>query len=100
MKDLLKIVIPVLVQFCLTYADKSANWHPLQRHDDLDYDYDPDDMFTLDYIFQLLNGLRSDDYVEGTISCGILSAKVQRDVYALIYYFSEENKSDRPDKET
>ena len=57
-------------------------------------------MFTLDYIFQLLNGLRSDDYVEGTISCGILSANVQRDVYALIYYFSEENKPNRPDKET
>ena len=57
-------------------------------------------MFTLDYIFQLLNGLRSDDYVDGTIACGILSAKVQRDVYALVYYFSKENLPNRPDIET
>ena len=66
----------------------------------MDYDYDPDNMFTLDYIFQLLNGLRSDDYVEGTIACGILAAKTQRDVYALWYYFSRDNWLNRPDKET
>ena len=84
----------LVVQFCFSLA----NEHPrVQRHEDLDYDYDPNDMFTLDYIFQLLNGLRSDDYVEGTIACGILAAKTQRDVYALWYYFSKENWLYRPD---
>ena len=70
-----RFAIILITHFCLAWAEQSVNWHPLQRHEDLDYDYDRYDMFTLDYIFQLLNGLRSDDYVDGTIACGILAAK-------------------------
>ena len=57
-------------------------------------------MFTLDYLFQLLNGMRSDDYIDGSINCGILAAKCERDVYSLYYYFSKENEVNRPVKET
>ena len=42
--------------------------------------------------------MRSDDYIDGSIDCGILAAKTQRDVRSLIYYFTEEEN--RPDKET
>ena len=41
--------------------------------------------------------MRSDDYVDGTIACGILSAKFYRDVWAMVYYFSQENRPNLPD---
>ena len=46
-----RFAIILITHFCLAWAEQSVNWHPLQRHEDLDYDYNTKDMFTLDYIF-------------------------------------------------
>jgi hypothetical protein len=48
------------------------------------------------YFFQLLNGLKSDDYVPGSINCGLDTIATQQDFVDLNFYFSAANEVNRP----
>ena len=52
--------------------------------------------YIADYFFQLVNGLKADDYVPGAIQCTVDFMGTERDFKSLIYYFSKENEIYRP----
>ena len=54
---------------------------------------------SLSYFFQLLNGLKADDYVPGSINCSLDIIASQVDINTIIYYFAETNDSNRPDED-
>ena len=51
---------------------------------------------SLSYFFQLLNGLKADDYVPGSINCSLDIIASQADIIQLISYFGAQNASNRP----
>ena len=54
---------------------------------------------SLSYFFQLLNGLKADDYVPGSIHCSLDIIASQADINTIIYYFTDANEHDRPTEE-
>lgn len=43
-----------------------------------------------------MNGLKSDDYVPGSIDCGLNALATNNDILDLYAYFSDANESNRP----
>ena len=56
--------------------------------------YDETDQ--IEYFFQFMNGLRSDDYVPGSITCGLDVIASNKDFNDMLLYFSDENSFNRP----
>ena len=54
------------------------------------------DPTVIDYIFQLLNGLKSDDYVPGSLQCSLDIIESNDDFIDLYNYFSPQNAENRP----
>ena len=53
---------------------------------------------SLSYFFQLLNGLKSDDYVPGSINCSLDIVAAHADIMTIVRHFSDENEENRSDQ--
>ena len=52
---------------------------------------------SLSLFFQLLNGLKADDFVPGSINCSLDIIASQIDINSVVEYFSPENDDKRPE---
>ena len=50
----------------------------------------------LAYFFQLLNGMKSEDYVPGSINCSLDIIAANNDIITVTQYFSHDNEMNRP----
>ena len=82
--------------FCLSFAIRGAfaksehnikhgEFKRLKAH----HGYSESD--ALDYFFQLLNGMKSEDYIPGSIDCSLDIIATNNDIITVIQYFSIEN---------
>ena len=52
-------------------------------------------LMTMDYVYKLLEGLRAEDYIEGSYACGNLARFTEYDLWYMMQYFNPE-KTARP----